>query len=83
MFYKYEVYQKDPRLAQKRNAELSDSILAAVSFKILSLGTYTATQLLFPCFKSTMEVIFINAVWVPLGIPFECQTLLQNVVPSV
>jgi hypothetical protein len=26
------------------------------------LGTYTAIPSFFPCFKSTMEVIFLNAV---------------------
>jgi hypothetical protein len=32
-------------------------ILAAISF----LGKYTAIPLVFTCFKSTMEVIFLNA----------------------
>jgi hypothetical protein len=32
---------KTPGLGQKRNAGLTYSILAAISFKIISLGTYT------------------------------------------
>jgi hypothetical protein len=35
-------YQKVPGLGQKKNAGLTYSILAAISFKIVSLGTYTA-----------------------------------------
>jgi hypothetical protein len=50
-----------PRLGQKSNAELTYSILAAISFKIVSLGMYTAITLFFPHFKSTVEVIFLNA----------------------
>jgi hypothetical protein len=48
------------------------------------LGTYTAIPSIFPRFKSTMEVIVLNAVEYRLRlIPFTCQTLFQNVVPSV
>jgi hypothetical protein len=65
-------------LSQKRNACLTCSILSANSFKIVSLGMYIAILLFFPCLKSTVEVIFINA-----AIAFGYQTLLQNVIPSV
>jgi hypothetical protein len=63
IWYIYEVlsYWKVPRLGQKRNAGLTYSILAAVFFKIVSLGMYTVISF-FPRFKSTMEVIFLNAV---------------------
>jgi hypothetical protein len=43
----YEVYWKVPGLGQKRNADLTYSILAAISFKIVSLGTYIAIPLFF------------------------------------
>jgi hypothetical protein len=59
------------------------------------LGTYTAIPSSFPRFRSTVEVIVLNAVEyrlrfpldvrccrVPLAISFGCQTLFQN-VPSV
>jgi hypothetical protein len=36
--------------------------LAAISFKIVSLGTYTAIPSFFPRFNSTAEVIFLSAV---------------------
>jgi hypothetical protein len=42
-----EVYWKVPRLGQKRNAGLTYSILAAISFKIVSLETYTAYPIVF------------------------------------
>jgi hypothetical protein len=65
-FYRQTLYtrsnRKAPRLGQKRNAGLTYSILAAISFKTDSLGTYTAILSLFSCFKSTVEVIFLNAV---------------------
>jgi hypothetical protein len=67
VIHQYNVYRKVPRLGQKRNAGLTYSVLAAISF-----GTYTAIPSFFPRFKSTMEVI-----------PFGCQTLFQNVIPSV
>jgi hypothetical protein len=53
---------KVPTLGQKRNAGLTYSILAAISFKVVSLGTYTVIPSFFPCFKSAVEVIFLNAV---------------------
>jgi hypothetical protein len=58
----YEVYRKAPRLGEKRNTGITYSILAAISFKIVSLGTYTAIPSFFPCFKNTVEVIFLNVV---------------------
>jgi hypothetical protein len=51
-------YQKVPGLGQKRNAGLTYSILAAISFKIVSLGTYKLIPSFLPCFKSTG-----NAIW--------------------
>jgi hypothetical protein len=54
-------YQKVPRLGHKINAGLTYSILA-ISFKIVSLGTYTAIPLFFACFRSTVDVIFLDAV---------------------
>jgi hypothetical protein len=64
-------YRKVPGLGQKRNAGLTYSILAAISLKIF-LGTYTVIPLFFPCFRSTMEVILLNAVeyhlWFPLDV---------------
>jgi hypothetical protein len=38
------VYWKVPGLCQKRNADLTFSILAAISFKIISLRTYTVIK---------------------------------------
>jgi hypothetical protein len=58
----YEVYRKFPGLDQKRNAGLTYSILAVVSFKIISFGTYTAIPSFLPLFENTVEVIFFNAV---------------------
>jgi hypothetical protein len=40
-------YHKDHGLGQKRYADLTYSILAAISFKIFPLGTYTAIQSFF------------------------------------
>jgi hypothetical protein len=74
-------YRKVSGLGQKRNSGLTYSILADISFKIISLGTYTAIPLFFSHLKSTVEVIFLNAVEYRLRFP--CQTLFQNVVPSV
>jgi hypothetical protein len=77
------VYRKVPGLGQKRNAGLTYSILAIISFKIVSLGTYTAIPSFSPRFKSTMEVIFLNAVEFCLRFPLDVKTLFQNVIPSV
>jgi hypothetical protein len=70
-FFIYEVYQKVPRRGQKRNAGLSYSILAAISFKIVPIGMCTAIPSFFPCFKSTVEVIILNAVEYRLRFPFD------------
>jgi hypothetical protein len=48
-------YQKVPGLGQKRYAGLTYSIFAAISFKIVSLGMYTAIPSFFPRFKSTWK----------------------------
>jgi hypothetical protein len=69
--YIYEVYRKVPRLGQKRNVGLTYSILATMSFKIVSLGKYTAIPLFSPCFKSIGEVIFLNAVEYHLQFPVD------------
>jgi hypothetical protein len=55
-------FQKVPGQGQKRNAGLTYSVLAAISFRIVSLGTYTVILSFFPHFKSTVEVMFLNAV---------------------
>jgi hypothetical protein len=75
-------YRKFPRPGQKRNASLTYSILAAISFKIVFLRTYTVIPSFFPHFKSTMEVIFLNAVEYHLQFPLDVRQF-QNVVPSV
>jgi predicted tellurium resistance membrane protein TerC len=58
-------YQKVPGLSQKRNASLIYSILAAISFRIVSLGMYTVILR----FRTAMEVIFLNAVQYRLRFP--------------
>jgi hypothetical protein len=55
-------YRKFPGLGQKRNAGLTYSIWAAISFKIVSLGTYTAISSFFTCFKRTVEIVFLHTV---------------------
>jgi hypothetical protein len=60
-----------PGLSQKRNAGLPYSILAAVSFKIVSLGTYTVSPSYFVSFRSIMEVIFLIAVEYGLRFPLD------------
>jgi hypothetical protein len=55
-------YRKVPGLGQIINAGLTYSILAAISFKIASLGTYTAIPSFFLCFRINVEVIFLNVV---------------------
>jgi hypothetical protein len=47
------------------------------------LGTYTAIPSFFPHFKSTVEVIFLNAVEYRLRFHLHVKTLFPNVVPSV
>jgi hypothetical protein len=66
-------YRKVPGLG-KKNAGLAYSILAAISFKIVSMGTYTAIPYIFfffPRLKSTVEVIFLNAVEYRLRFPLD------------
>jgi hypothetical protein len=55
-------YWKVPRLGQKSNADLTYSILATISYKTVSLGTHTVIPSFSPCFRSTMKVIFLNAL---------------------
>jgi hypothetical protein len=62
---------KVPGLGQKRNAGFTNSVLAAINFKIASLGRYTAIPSSFPRFKSTVEVIFLNAVEYRLRLPLD------------
>jgi hypothetical protein len=45
-------YREVPRLGAKRNVGLTYSILAAISFKIVSLGTYTAIHGFFHASKA-------------------------------
>jgi hypothetical protein len=71
------------QIRSTKNAGLTYLILSAISFKIVSLGTYTEIPSFFPCFKSTIEVIFLNAVEYRFAIPFGCQILLQKIIPSV
>jgi hypothetical protein len=59
------------RFGQQRYAGLTYLILSAISFKIVSLGMYTKNPSFFPCFKSTMEVIFLNAVEYCLQFPLD------------
>jgi hypothetical protein len=47
----YEVYREVPGLGQKRNFGSTYSILAVISFKMVSLRTYTAI----PLFFSTLQ----------------------------
>jgi hypothetical protein len=67
----YEVYRKVPGLDPKRNASLTYLILAAISLKIVSLGTYTAIPSFFRCFRSTVEVTFCNAIEYLLRFPLD------------
>jgi hypothetical protein len=75
-------YQNVHRLGRKRNTGLTYSILAAISFKKVALRTYTVIPLFFLCFKSTVEVIFLNAVDCHLRFPLDVRHF-QNVVPWV
>jgi hypothetical protein len=68
-------YLKVPGLGKKGNAGLTYSILAAISFKIVSLGMYTVFPSFFPCFKSKMKVIFLNAAEYRLRFPLDVDTV--------
>jgi hypothetical protein len=65
----YEVYRKVPGLGQKWWLTLLN--FCAISLKIVSLGTYTAIQWFSPRFRSTVEVIFLNAVEYHLRFPLD------------
>jgi hypothetical protein len=54
-----------------RNADLTYSILAATSIKIVSFGTYRTSPSFSPRFKSIVEVIFLNAVEYRLRFPLD------------
>jgi hypothetical protein len=69
----FEVYW-----GQNRNAGLIYSILADISFKLVSLGTYTAIPSFFPRFKSTVEVIFLNAVEHRLRFPLDVRHCFET-----
>lgn len=58
------------KLGQKRNLDIMYWVVAAISFRIISLGTYVATPF-FPSFRSTVEVIFLHAVWYCLQFPLD------------
>jgi hypothetical protein len=55
-------HREVPGIRKRRNADLTYSMLAAISFKIVSLGTYIAIPSFLPRFESTVEIIFLNAV---------------------
>jgi hypothetical protein len=57
----YKEQQKVPGLSKKESCSLN-LILAAISFKIVSLRIYTVSPSFYACLKSTMEVILLNAV---------------------
>jgi hypothetical protein len=67
-------YWKVPKLGQK--------ILAALSFKIVSLGTYSDPIIFFHASKAPWKS-FSLMLLSTAAIPFGCQTLFQNVIPSV
>jgi hypothetical protein len=72
-------YQKAPGLGQKRNAGLTySSTLAVISFKIVSYGKYTAIPSFFTRFKSTVQVIFLNAVEPRSRFPLDVNTASKH-----
>jgi hypothetical protein len=71
-----------PGLGQKRNAGLTYSNLAVISFKTVSLGMYTLIPSFFSHFKSTVKVISITAVEYHLRFTFECQTVSKRLLFS-
>jgi hypothetical protein len=68
-------YQKVPAISKNRNAGVNYSILTAISFKIVSLGTYTAIPSFSPDFKSALEITFLNAGEYPLDVRHSFKTL--------
>jgi hypothetical protein len=66
-----------------KNADLLYSTLTAISFQTISFGTYTAILLFFSTLQKHHRGNSLKCCRVPLVVPFGCQTLFQNVVPSV
>jgi hypothetical protein len=64
--------RKIPGLGQESNADLAYSILAAISLKIRSLLGNIYSDLFVFSMRQKHHAI-----------PFGCQTLFQNVIPSV
>jgi hypothetical protein len=64
-------YWKVPGLGQRRNAGLTYSILAAVSFIIVSFGIYTVISSFFSMLQNTIEVILLNSVEYRLRFPLD------------
>jgi hypothetical protein len=52
-------------------------IFAAISFKIVSLGTIRLPNQFFPCFESTKDVILLNAVKYYLQFPLAIRLKLK------
>jgi hypothetical protein len=75
----YEVNRKVPGLGQKRNAGLTYSVLAAISFKVVTLGTYTAILWFFSTLQKQRGSHFPKCCRIPHTIPFGCQILFENV----
>jgi hypothetical protein len=73
----YEVISESSRTRSKKKCWLN-LILATIAFKIVSLGTNRVIPSFFQCFKSTVEVIFLNAVKYRLR-----ARQFQNAIPSV
>jgi hypothetical protein len=69
---------KLPDYVQKVNDGLTKSILAAISFRIVFLETYTAIPSFFPRFKGTMEVSFLNAVEHHLQFPLDVRQCFKT-----
>jgi hypothetical protein len=58
-------------------ADLTYSVLTAISIKIVSLGTYT-TMAFLPSFPSIVEIIFFNAVEYCFRVPLDALFLDNN-----
>jgi hypothetical protein len=67
----YRVLSKSSRTRSKKKCWPNLLILAVISFRVVSLGTYTVVPLFFPRFKSTLEVIFLNALEYRLRFPLD------------
>jgi hypothetical protein len=68
-------YQKVPGVVKNRNSAVTYFILAAISFKIVSLRTYTAIPSFSPYIKSALEIIFLNTGEYPLDVRHFFKTL--------